>query len=116
MIYINAFLFCGLLCLIGQLLLDLFKVTPGHITSLFVVIGSILNINGVYDYFVKKCGAGALLPITSFGHSLTHAAISGVNKNGLLGLFSSVFDLTTTGIVATIVFGFISTILFKAKD
>ena len=114
--YIYAFLFCGIVCMISQIILDNTKLTPGHVTSLFVVIGAFLDLAGIYDRLVLYCGAGALIPITSFGHSLTHAAISGVNKNGLLGLFSSVFDLTTTGIVAAIVFGFIITVLFKAKD
>ena len=67
-----SFLFCGFVCLIGQWIYDHTKLTPGHITSLFVCIGSCLDLFNLYDRFVEWAGAGALLPITSFGHSLIH--------------------------------------------
>lgn len=68
--YIYAFLFCGLVCMISQLILDNTKLTPGHVTSLFVVIGAFLDVAGIYDKIVLYCGAGAIIPITSFGHLL----------------------------------------------
>lgn len=116
MIFLYSFLFCGLVCLIGQIILDNTKLTPGHITSLFVVIGAFLDSFGLYDKFIKWFGAGTLVPITSFGHSLIHGALKAAEDKGFLGLLAGMFDLTSSGIVAAIVFGFILTLIFKAKD
>lgn len=116
MYLINSFLFCGFVCLIGQIILDNTKLTPGHITSLFVVIGALLDSFNMYDYIIKKVGGGALLPITSFGHSLIHGALSNTKSNGIIGLFMGMFDKTATGIVAVIVFSFIFTLIFKPRD
>ena len=116
MIFITSFLFCGIVCLIGQLILDNTKLTPGHVTSLFVVIGAFLDSFGLYDKFIKWFGAGTLVPITSFGHSLIHGALEKAESSGILGLLGGMFSLTSAGIVAAIVFGFIFTMLFKAKD
>ena len=111
-----SFLFCGFLCLIAQIILDNTKLTPGHITSIFVVAGALLDTFDVYDFFVKYVGGGALLPITSFGHSLIHGALKFSSKKGVLGLLLGIFDLTTPGIVAAIVFSFFFSLLFKSKD
>ena len=116
MIFIYSFLFCGFVCLIGQIILDNTKLTPGHVTSLFVVIGAFLDSFGLYDKFIKWSGAGTLVPITSFGHSLIHGALAKAHSSGILGLLGGMFSLTSTGIVAAMVFGFILTIIFKAKD
>ena len=69
MIFLYSFLFCGIVCLIGQIILDNTSFTPGHVTSLFVVLGTFLDSFGLYDKFIKWFGAGTLVPITSFGHS-----------------------------------------------
>lgn len=116
MIFLASFLFCGTVCLIGQLILDNTKLTPGHVTSLFVVIGAFLDSFGLYDKFIKWFGAGSLIPITSFGHSLIHGALDKAHSSGILGLLGGMFSLTSTGIVAAIVFSFILTIFFKARD
>lgn len=116
MIFIYSFIFCGIVCLIGQIILDNTKLTPGHITSLFVVIGAFLDTFGIYDKFIKIFGAGALVPITSFGHSLIHGALHKAHSSGILGLLAGMFDLTSSGIVAAMVFGFILTLIFKVKD
>ena len=107
MIYLNSFIFAGTICLIGQLILDNTKLTPGHITSLFVVLGSLLDVFDVYDKFVLWAGGGALVPITSFGHLLIHGAMDTVNNYGTMGLFTGMFDLTSSGIVAAIIFAFV---------
>ena len=75
MIYLNAFLFAGTVCLIGQIILDNTKLTPGHVTTMFVVFGAFLDIFSIYDKFVLWAGGGALVPITSFGHLLIHGAL-----------------------------------------
>ena len=107
MIYFNAFIFCGLVCLIGQIILDNTKLTPGHITTLFVVIGAFLDVFNLYDKLVLWAGGGALVPITSFGHLLIHGAMDTVNNFGVMGLFMGMFDLTASGITSAIFFAFI---------
>ncbi len=115
MIYLNAFLFCGIVCLISQIILDNTKLTPGHITSLFVIIGASLDIFGIYDKFVLYCGAGALIPITSFGHLLVHGAMDLATDLGPLGLCLGVFDLTAAGISVAIFAAFVLALIFKPK-
>ena len=112
----HSFWFCGVVCLIGQIILDNTKLTPGHITSLFVIIGALLDSFGIYDSIIKVVGGGAQLPITSFGHSLVHGALARAQTNGLLGIFMGVFDLTATGISAAIFFSFLFAWFFRPKD
>jgi len=116
MIYFNAFIFCGLVCLIGQIILDNTKLTPGHITTIFVVVGAFLDTFNIYDKLVLWAGGGALVPITSFGHLLIHGAMDTVNNFGVMGLFMGMFDLTSSGIVAAIVFSFVLSLIFKPRD
>ena len=97
MIYLHAFIFCGIVCLIGQLIIDNTKLTAGHVTTLFVVIG-------------------AFLDIFSFGHSLIHGALVKANEFGLIGLAMGMFDLTAPGIISSIVFSFILSFIFIPKD
>lgn len=115
MIYLYAFLFCGTVCMISQLILDNTKLTPGHVTSLFVVIGALLDISGIYDKIVLYCGAGAIVPITSFGHLLIHGAMDLANEMGPIGLSLGIFNLTSAGISIAIVCAFILSLLFKPK-
>lgn len=116
MTYILSFLFCGLLCLIAQLIIDNTKLSAGHITSLFVVIGVALDTFDIYDKIITTVGGGALVPITSFGHSLIHAALESSKENGFFGLAMGMFDMTSTGITSAIVFSFIIALIFKPKD
>ncbi len=116
MLFINSFLFCGTICLIAQIILDNTKLTPGHITSLFVVIGAFLDSFSLYDLIIKYVGGGALVPITSFGHSLVHGALAKTNGYGLMGIFMGMFDLTASGITAAIIFSFIFSLIFKPKN
>ncbi len=116
MLYFNAFLFAGLVCMIGQIILDKTKLTPGHITVIFVVVGAFLDVFDIYDKFVLWAGGGALVPITSFGHMLTHGAIMGYNEQGFMGLFVGAFDLTSAGICAAIICAFFMSLVFKPRD
>ncbi len=113
--YFYAFLFCGFVCMISQVILDNTKLTPGHVTSLFVVIGAALDIAGIYDKIVLYAGAGALLPITSFGHLLIHGAMDIANDNGILGLSLGIFDLTSAGISIAVFSAFFLALLFKPR-
>lgn len=116
MIYLNAFLFAGLVCLIGQIILDNTKFTAGHVTALFVVVGAFLDTFSLYDKFVLWAGGGALVPITSFGHLLIHGALEKANEYGLIGLAMGMFDLTATGIISAIVISFFLSLIFNPKS
>ena len=114
-VYFYAFLFCGLICMISQIILDNTKLTPGHITSLFVVIGAFLDIFGIYDKIVILAGAGAIIPITSFGHLLIHGAMDNVSEQGIIGIALGIFNLTSAGISVAVFMAFILAIFFKPK-
>ncbi len=116
MMYLYSFLFCGMICLIGQVILDNTKLTPGHITSLFVIFGSFLDIFNIYDKIVLWAGGGALVPITSFGHLLIHGAMASAADYGIMGLMMGIFDLTASGIAAAIIFSFFLSFIFQPKD
>ena len=115
MTYIYAFLFCGLVCMISQIILDNTKLTPGHVTSLFVIIGAFLDMFGIYDKIVLYCGAGAIIPITSFGHLLIHGAMDIAHENGIMGLALGIFDLTSAGISVAVVCAFFLSLIFKPR-
>ncbi len=116
MIYLNSFLFAGFVSMLGQWILDNTKLTPGHITSIFVVVGSFLDTFSIYDQIIAHVGAGALVPITSFGHSLIHGALEKASEMGVMGLLMGMFDLTASGITAAIVFTFIFALFFRPKN
>ncbi len=113
--YIGAFIVCGSICLIGQILYDHTNFTAGHITSCFVVVGALLDCFGIYDKIIQLGGAGAYLPITSFGHSLMHGTMLSVEKMGLLGIGHGMFTLTASGITTAIFCAFIVALIFKPK-
>jgi len=113
--YLTAFLIGGLICVIGQLLFDLTPFTPGHILTGFTVAGGILGGLGIYDRLIDFAGAGALLPISSFGNALAKGAMAEAARSGILGVLTGMFELTSTGITAAILFGFIMAIIFKPK-
>ena len=117
MTYLLSFFVCGFICTIGQIIYDNTKFTPGHITSLFVVIGSFLDLFGIYDKLLEISRVGASLPITSFGHSLMHAANQAMlNGKGIIGVASGLFDMTSTGITSAILFAFLTAVIFKPKS
>lgn len=116
MIYIYSFIFCGFVCVLGQIILDNTKLTPGHVTALFVVIGTFLDSFGLYDSFIDIFGGGALVPITSFGHSLIHGALEGALNNGIMGLSIGMFSLTSAGIISAIVIAFFLSLIFKPQN
>ena len=116
MTYILSFLVCGAICVIGQIIYDNTKLTPGHITSLFVVIGAFLDSFGLYDLLLKVSKVGASLPITSFGHSLVHAGMENVSEKGVLAIASGLFNMTSVGITSAILFAFVIAITFKPKS
>lgn len=116
MLVINSFLFCGFICLISQIILDNTKLTPGHITSILVVVGAFLDSFSLYDKIILYVGGGAQIPITSFGHSLVHGALAKANSLGIVGIIAGMFDLTAAGITSAIIFSFIFALIFKPKN
>ena len=116
MIYINAFILCGLISLIGQIILDNTKLTPGHITSMFVVLGAVLSFFGLYENLREYSLVGSSIPITSFGNALYQAALAGYNQAGFIGMFNNLLSTTSTGITGAIFFGFIFSLIFKVRD
>ena len=116
MIYIYAFILVGLISMIGQLILDNTKLTPGHITSIFVCIGALLSFLGLYDKLITFSKIGSSVPITSFGNMLYLAAYEGYKSKGILGIFSNMLVTTSAGISSSVIFGFLVSIFFKSKD
>ena len=114
--FLMAFLFAGFMCALAQVILDNTKLTPGHITSIFVVVGTFLDVFDIYDKFVVWAGGGALVPITSFGHSLIHGALAKANSLGVMGILTGMFDLTAGGITSAIIISFILSLIFKPKN
>lgn len=115
MIFLYAFLIGGLICLVAQILMDVFKLLPVHIVVTFVVLGASLELFGIYDMLIEFAGAGVLIPISSFGHSLTHSAVEATLDKGYFGIFSGMFDSTASGISITIIFAFFMALIFRPR-
>lgn len=112
----TSFMAVGIICMLASIIYDTTKLTPGHITSLFVVIGAILGIFGFYDLLAEHFGYGLSLPITSFGNSLMKSAYEGFHENGIFGLFSGMYLTTSAGICGVVIFGFLISLVCKPKD
>lgn len=114
--YLKAFLIGGLLCLIGQILIDKTKLTPARILVSYVVIGVILSALGIYQRLVDFAQAGATVPLTGFGHNLAKGVREAVDKDGFLGILTGGLKASAGGITAAILSGLIVSLFFKAKD
>ncbi|MCF8563680.1 stage V sporulation protein AE [Alicyclobacillus tolerans] len=115
MIFLWAFLVGGAICAVGQVVMDLSKLSPGHIMVILVVAGAVLDGIGVYDPLIKFAGAGATVPITSFGHALVHGAMAEAKTHGLVGIITGIFEVTSAGISSAIVFAFLAALVAKPK-
>ena len=113
--FLLAFICGGLICLIGQFLMDKFKLLPVHITIFFVFIGAILEFGNIYDKFIDFGSAGFLVPISSFGHSVAEAAAEGA-KEGFLEIFKNILSTTSFGISLTVFLAFITSLIFKVRS
>ncbi len=114
--YLKAFLVGGLLCVIGQILIDKTKLTPARILVSYVVIGVLLGAVGVYQKLIDFAGAGATVPLTGFGSLLAKGVKEGVQEKGLLGIFTGGLSAAAGGIGAAILFGWLAGLIFKPKD
>ena len=114
--YAKAFLAGGLLCLIGQVLIDYTNLTPARILTSYVVAGVILGALGIYGPFAAWAGAGATIPLTGFGNAIAKGVREAVGEKGLLGVFSGEFTAASAGLGAAVVAGLLVSLLFKPKD
>ena len=114
--YLWAFLVGGMLCAIGQVLIDLTKLTPARILVIYVVAGVILGACGLYEPLVEFAGAGATVPLTGFGYQLAKGVYLAVMESGLLGAFTGGLRARAGGITAAVIFGLVAALLFKRGD
>ena len=111
--YLNAFLCGGILCAIGQILIDKTKLTPARILTGYVVTGVILSALGLYQPIADWGGAGATVPLTGFGHALAKGVEKAIAEKGWLGVLTGGLTATAGGITASVVFGVIMALIFK---
>ena len=113
--YVNAFLCGGILCVVGQFLIDKTPLTPARILVTYVTAGVILSGVGVYQYLVDWGGAGATVPLTGFGHLLAKGVQKAVGQDGLIGALTGGSTAAAGGIAASIFFGYLAALVFKSK-
>jgi len=116
LIYLKTFIAGGILCAVGQILIDKTNLTAGRILSLYVVSGVLLGAIGIYEPFVKWAGAGATVPLTGFGNILAKGVRKAVEEKGLVGAFTGGFSASAAGIAAAELFGLLVAVIFKSKD
>lgn len=113
--FIWAFIIGGAICVVGQLMMDWLKLTPAHTMCTFVVAGAILGGFGLYQPLIRFAGAGATVPIISFGNSLVKGALQEAQRDGIIGVLTGIFEITSAGISAAIIFGFLAALVFRPK-
>lgn len=113
--YLYAFIVGGLICVVGQIILDNTKLTPAHILVSFLIAGALISGIGFYEPLVEFAGAGATIPLSGFGHALAQGAIEEATKEGFLGAISGGLKATAGGIAAAIILGYAMAIIFSPK-
>lgn len=114
--YLKAFALGGLLCVIGQVLIDKTKLTPARILTFYVVAGVALGAVGLYQYAVDFGGAGATVPLTGFGYNLAKGVCEAVDKCGFLGIFTGGLTAAAGGVAAAVVFGLLAGLVCRQRD
>lgn len=114
--YVAAFVVGGLICVAGQILIDLTQLTPARILTAFVVTGVILSALGLWEPIAEFAGAGALVPILGFGHTLAKGMEEAVAKEGFIGIFTGGFSACAGGVGASLIFGFITSLVTKPNS
>lgn len=113
--YLKAFIVGGLICVVGQILIDKTKLTPARILVVFVCAGVFLQLLGIYEPLVNFARAGATVPLTGFGYNLAKGVQKAVAENGFLGIFTGGITAAAAGIAAAVVFGLLSALIFSSK-
>ena len=116
MIYINAFIICGIICALGQIILENTNFTPGHLNTLLVIIGAVISFFGLYEILIDWGGAGATIPITNFGHLLFKGSYEGFQNGGFTGLIKGIFTLGQVGVTISIIMAFLVAVCTKPKN
>ncbi len=114
-VLLKCFFTGGIICIIGQILIDKTKLTPAKILVIFVTTGCILGGLGIYQYLVDFAGAGATVPLTGFGYNLAKGTIEAVKETGLVGAFTGGVKAAAGGIAAAVFFGYIASLISKPK-
>lgn len=112
---LRCFVVGGIICIIGQILIDKTKLTPARILVVFVTTGAILGGLGIYKYVIDFAGCGATVPLTGFGANLAKGTLEAVKENGLLGAFVGGVKVSAGGIAAAVFFGYIASLIAKPK-
>ena len=112
---LKCFIVGGLICVIGQIIIDKTKLTPAKILVIFVTTGAILGGLGIYKYLVDFAGSGATVPLTGFGYNLAKGSIEAVKESGLLGAFTGGVKAAAGGIAAAVFFGYLAALISKPK-
>ncbi len=115
LLFVKAFIVGGLICVFAQLLFDLTTLTPAHVLVGLVVAGAVLGGLGLYEPLIKFAGAGATVPISSFGNALAKGAMAEASQHGVMGVLTGMFDFTSAGITAAIIFSFATALVFNPK-
>lgn len=113
--YLQVFAVGGFVCLLGQLLINLTKMTSARILVTFLLLGCLLEAVGVFKYIEEFAGAGITIPITGFGATLVRGALRGLDEKGVLGIFIGGLEAASAGVSAAVLFGFLMSIIFKSK-
>ena len=114
--YLKAFLLGGLLCIIGQILIDKTKLTPARILTGYVVVGVLLGALNLYQPLIDWGGAGASIPLTGFGNTLAKGVRDAVDEKGLLGVFVGGLKAAAGGISAAVFFALLAAVIFRPRD
>lgn len=114
--YGKAFVVGGLICLVGQILIDKTKLTPARILVLFVTLGVVLTAVGLYGPLVDFAGAGATVPLTGFGYTMAKGVVKAIQEQGILGILTGGVTAATAGIAAAVFFGYLAALISKPSD
>ena len=114
--YVISFFIGGLICTVGQIIMDKTKLTPARIMVGYVVAGVILGGIGVYNYLIDFAGAGATVPLLGFGNNLAKGVREAIDKDGFVGIFTGGLTMTAGGICAAVLFGYLCSLIFKPKS
>lgn len=114
--YGKAFVVGGLICLVGQILIDKTKLTPARFLVLFVTLGVVLTAVGLYGPLVDFAGAGATVPLTGFGYTMAKGVVKAIQEQGILGILTGGVTAAAAGIAAAVFFGYLAALISKPSD